>query len=185
MWPIVTHALEFGLVLSAILFELLLGVLRANPEIMLNDYPPDLRAKWGPMTERTKQQRVLVAGLLFLVSLGVVEWSLKTLPGRAWCDVTFAAAFAHFMIIFGTKRSSAREAAKRFATMSGCDVMLPPSIVRLSRLSSRTRLPQDLVQDQGTVASHLPCTVVASPSPGQGGIVTPTAASGWSPNERN
>jgi hypothetical protein len=102
MWPIVTHALEFGLVLSAILFGLLLGVLRANPEIMLNDYPPDIRAKWGPMTKRTKQQRVLVAGLLFVVGLGIVEWSLKTLPALAGRDVTFAPAFAHFTIMFGT-----------------------------------------------------------------------------------
>lgn len=102
MWPLVTHALGFGLVLSAILFGLLLGVLRFNPEIMLNDYPPDVRAKWGPMTERTKRQRVLVAGLLFLVGLGIVAWSLQTLPGLAWRDLTFAAAFAHFAIMFGT-----------------------------------------------------------------------------------
>ena len=46
---IVTHALRFGVVLSAILFALLLLVLRINPEIMLTDYPPDVRAKWGPM----------------------------------------------------------------------------------------------------------------------------------------
>jgi hypothetical protein len=72
MWPIVTHALEFGLVLSAVLFGLLLVVLRANPEIMLNDYPPDIRAKWGPMSERTKRQRVLVAVAFFAAILGVV-----------------------------------------------------------------------------------------------------------------
>ena len=44
MSPIVTHALEFGVVLSVILFVLLLVVLRANAEIMLNDYPPDIKA---------------------------------------------------------------------------------------------------------------------------------------------
>jgi hypothetical protein len=100
--PIVFHALEFGLLLSAILFALLLGVLRANPEIMLDDYPPDIRARWGPMTERTKRQRVLVAGLLFVVGIGIVVWSLGTLPGLAWRDMTFAAAFVHFAIMFGT-----------------------------------------------------------------------------------
>ena len=66
MGPIVTHALEFGLALSVMLFVLLLVVLRANPEIMLNDYPPDIRAKWGPMTERTRRQRA-VAGAFLLV----------------------------------------------------------------------------------------------------------------------
>ena len=32
-----------------------------NPEILLNDYPPDVRKKHGPMSERSKRQRVSVA----------------------------------------------------------------------------------------------------------------------------
>ena len=100
--PIVTHALEFGLALSVMLFALLLVVLRANPEIMLDDYPPDVRAQWGPMTERTRRQRALVAGAFLLVILCVVVWSLKSLPAVLPGDVTFAAAFAHFTIMFGT-----------------------------------------------------------------------------------
>ena len=102
MRPIVTHALEFGLVLSAVLFGLLLVVLRANPEIMLNDYPPDIRARWGPMSERTKRQRVFVAVAFLAVILGVVAWSLESLPAFVTRDVTFPAAFAHFAIMFGT-----------------------------------------------------------------------------------
>ena len=84
MWPIVTHALEFGLVLSAVLFGLLLVVLRANPEIMLNDYPPDIRARWGPMSERTRRQRVLVAVAFLTVILGIVAWSFESFPVRRY-----------------------------------------------------------------------------------------------------
>src|SRR5688572_29977592 len=102
MWPIVAYSLEFGLVLSAVLFGLLLGVLRANPEIMLNDYPPDIKAKWGPISERTKRQRVFVAGAFLMVILGVSAWSIRTLPTLVAGDVTFTAAFAHFAIMFGT-----------------------------------------------------------------------------------
>ena len=102
MWPIVTHALEFGLMLSAVLFGLLLVVLRANPEIMLNDYPPDIKSKWGPMSERTKRQRVLVAGAFLMVILCVAAWSIKSLPALVAGDVTFTAAFVHFAIMFGT-----------------------------------------------------------------------------------
>ena len=102
MRPIVTHALEFGLVLSAVLFGLLLVVLRANPEIMLNDYPPDIRARWGPMSERTKRQRVLVAVAFLTVILGIVAWSFESFPVVVARDVTFAAAFVHFAIMFGT-----------------------------------------------------------------------------------
>jgi hypothetical protein len=102
MRPIITHALEFGLVLSGVLVGLLLLILRVNPEIMLNDYPPDIRDNWGSMTEGTKRQRVLAAGILLLVGLGVVMWSLKALSGLVASHVTFAAAFVHFAIMFGT-----------------------------------------------------------------------------------
>ena len=102
MWAIVTHSLEFGVVLSTVVFGLLLAVLRANPEIMLNDYPPDIRARWGPMTDRTKRQRALVAAILLVVILCVVVWSLRTLPAAVKHDVTFTAAFVHFAVMFGT-----------------------------------------------------------------------------------
>jgi len=98
----IAHALEFGLVLSAVLSALLLIVLRANPEIMLNDYPPDIRAKWGPMTERTKPQRVLAAILLFVAGLTIAAWSIKRLPVLAGGVVTFSSGFVHFAIMFGT-----------------------------------------------------------------------------------
>ena len=91
MRPIVTHALEFGLVLSAVLFGLLLVVLRANPEIMLNDYPPDIRARWGPMSERTKRQRVFVAVAFLAVILGVVAWSFESFPAVVSRDGNTAA----------------------------------------------------------------------------------------------
>lgn len=95
---IVTHALEFGLLLSAILFALLLMILRVNPEIMLTDYPPDVRAKWGPMTDRTKPQRWVAAAILFLAVVGISMWSLKSFPAAT----TFNSLFLHFAIMFGT-----------------------------------------------------------------------------------
>ena len=102
MWPIVTHALAFGLVLSAVLFGLILVVLRVNPEVMINDYPPDVWAKWGPIGERAKRQRVLVAVIVLAALLGVVAWSSRSLSALVGSDLSFAAAFAHFVIMFGT-----------------------------------------------------------------------------------
>ena len=88
--------------LSVILGALLLVVVRVNPEIMLNDYPPDIKARWGPMTERTKRQRTLVAAIFLVAILAVVAWSLETLPAFVARDLTFRSAFAHFAIMFGT-----------------------------------------------------------------------------------
>ena len=102
MRPILMHALASGLALSVVLGVLLVAVLRANPEILLDDYPPDIRAKWGPMTARTKRQRVVVAAGFVVALLAVVTWSLRTLPAFAARDLTFASAFAHFAVMFGT-----------------------------------------------------------------------------------
>jgi len=102
MWAVVVHAIESGIVLSVVVFGMLLAVLRANPEIMLNDYPPDIRVKWGPMSERTKRQRVGVAVLLLITGVLVAAWSLKPLSTLAGGDVTFAIAFLHFAIMFET-----------------------------------------------------------------------------------
>jgi hypothetical protein len=102
MWALVAHALEVGVMLGIVVSGLLLAILRANPEIMLNDYPPDIRAKWGPMTERTKRQRVFVTILLLVVVLSICAWSIRSLSALAEGDVPFAMAFAHFAIMFGT-----------------------------------------------------------------------------------
>jgi hypothetical protein len=99
---ILAHAFAFGLVLSVVVGALLLAVLRTNAEILLHDYPPDIRAKWGPMTSRTRRQRVpVVCGFLAAI-LTVVAWSLATLPTDAARELTFASAFAHFAVMFGT-----------------------------------------------------------------------------------
>lgn len=101
MSAIVTHAVEFGLLLSAVLFVLLLGVLRMNAEIMLSDYPPDVKAKWGPMTDRTRRQRAWVAGLFLVTIVAIVAWSLQTLPAFVARNMTFASAFGYFVVMFG------------------------------------------------------------------------------------
>lgn len=98
----VRHAVEFGVVLSAIVFPLLLVAMWPNPEIMLNDYPPDVKAKWGPMSERTKRQRAPVALGLLVVGVAIVAWSLQTLPAAITRDLTFTSAFAYFAVMFMT-----------------------------------------------------------------------------------
>ena len=102
MQPILAHALVSGLTLSCILGLLLLVTLRINAEILLNDYPPDIRARWGPMTARAKRQRVFIACGFLIIILAVVSESLLTLPGVAVRELTFATAFAYFAVMFGT-----------------------------------------------------------------------------------
>ena len=57
----------FGLVFSIAM--LIIG--RVNAEMILNDYPPDVRAKFGPMSEKTRKQANL-ASLPLLATLGLI-----------------------------------------------------------------------------------------------------------------
>jgi len=52
--------------------KLLLGLLWM-PEILLNDYPPNIRKKHGPMSERSKRHRVSVAIVIGAVALSLAS----------------------------------------------------------------------------------------------------------------
>jgi len=102
MPSIVTHAVAAGLVLSAVVGALLIGILRVNAEILLHDYPPDIRAAWGPMTARTRRQRIPVVCGLLVAIVAVIVWSLSTLPTIAAREFSFSTAVAYFAVMFGT-----------------------------------------------------------------------------------
>lgn len=98
--PIIGHALFSGGVLSAVLSVLLLAVLWLNPEILLNDYPPDIQKKFGKMSERSKRQRVWVAILLGAVALLIVALSLLAVRANGGGQISFLAAFVHLFVMF-------------------------------------------------------------------------------------
>src|SRR6516162_6460183 len=99
-WPIIRHALAYGTVLSGILCALLLGLLWSNPEILLNDYPPDIQARYGPMSERSKRQRLPVAVLFGAVVLGVVAASFVEVRANSGGHIPFLTAFVHLFVMF-------------------------------------------------------------------------------------
>ena len=100
LWPIINHALLYGVILSGVLFTLILGLTRINPEIMLKDYPPDIQAKYGPMSERSKRQRVPVAIFIIAVLFGIVTLSFQEVGANQEGDLSFLAAFIHLFVMF-------------------------------------------------------------------------------------
>jgi hypothetical protein len=100
-WPIVIHAATYGLVLSAVLFPMVLGLTWLNPEIMLNDYPPDIRAKYGPMSAQSKRQRGPAALVVVTALLVIVVFSFRGLPSGAADDIPFLTAAVHRFVLFG------------------------------------------------------------------------------------
>lgn len=100
LWPIITNALIFGCILSAILFAMVLVLVRINPEIMLGDYPPDIQAKYGPMSERSKRQRIPVAILFLVVMFAIVAASFAPILGAVDRPRLFLASFTNLFVVF-------------------------------------------------------------------------------------
>lgn len=72
MSPLLTHALLWGLGLSAYLTAAFLGLLRLNPEMWLGDYPPEIQKRFGPMSEKANKQRFLLGVPVLAVALAIV-----------------------------------------------------------------------------------------------------------------
>jgi hypothetical protein len=100
LWPVIRHALIYGAVLSTVLAVLLLGLLWMNPEILLNDYPPDIRKRYGPMSERSKRQRIPVAIVTGFVALVIVIASFSTVLANGGGKIPFLTAFVHLFVMF-------------------------------------------------------------------------------------
>ena len=100
LWPIISHALLYGIILSSVLFTLILGLVRINPEIMLKDYPPDIQAKYGPMSEQSKRQRIPVAIIVIVVLLGIVTLSFQGVSADPQGDLSFFTTFIHLFVMF-------------------------------------------------------------------------------------
>jgi len=98
--PIISNALVFGVVLGSILFTTILVVVRINPEIMLRDYPPDVQAEHGPMSDRSKRQRLVVAILVLAVMFGVIVASLAPILNDVEAADLFPTMFVHFFVMF-------------------------------------------------------------------------------------
>src|SRR5918998_3437719 len=61
------HGILYGAILSVLMVLSFVVAAYLNPEIWLPDYPPDVRERFGPMSERAKKQRRLAGIPVFLI----------------------------------------------------------------------------------------------------------------------
>jgi hypothetical protein len=87
-----------GLVLSAAVAALLLAILRINPEMMLNDYPADIRGKFGKISVKAKRQRAVASVIMLAVIVAIMSWSFRRLDRMVGGDITVGDAFQHLLI---------------------------------------------------------------------------------------
>jgi len=96
---LVQHSLISGAIFSVVLTVPIIVSLKINPEMWWQDYPADVKEFWGPMSERAKKQRAVVATLYFALIIGGLTLSTMRLaqivPRESW----FVAVLASTAII--------------------------------------------------------------------------------------
>jgi hypothetical protein len=71
-----------------------------NREMWLQDYPPDVKAKWGPISEKAKRQHFVFAISFFGVMIGAMVYDVIRLEEALNTPPSFLAIFSSLVIVF-------------------------------------------------------------------------------------
>ena len=93
------HGVLYGAILSLLMSLAFVGAAYLNPEIWLPDYPPDIRERFGPMSERAKRQRRLVGIPVFLLLAGVLVLSTVRLAKIGSESIFFSVFLGTFVML--------------------------------------------------------------------------------------
>ena len=91
----------WGLVFSAVFCAATLILGRLNVEMLLNDYPPDIRARFGPMSAETRKQANLASLPLLVALIAVLVMAFVQLH-RMSGELTLGSTFIVAATIFQT-----------------------------------------------------------------------------------
>jgi hypothetical protein len=92
--------LIYGVVFSLLFSALLLVMIKINPEMMLNDYPPDIKARYGPMSEEIKRKRKPFILLFFVIVFGIPLLSIYQLDRMMAGIPGFLEIFINIFVLF-------------------------------------------------------------------------------------
>jgi hypothetical protein len=94
------HSFTYGALLSALMSALFLTGACLSPDVMLRGYPPDIKAKYGAISEQGNSIRKRMVAPLFLILLGTPIVSLIQLAQANGGALTFGAIFLSVFIPF-------------------------------------------------------------------------------------
>ncbi|RJP52612.1 MAG: hypothetical protein C4583_06390 [Anaerolineaceae bacterium] len=96
---IVQHGIVYGLVLSVLFTLVLLGAVFVNAEIMMNDYPPEVKKAYGAeKNPKTRGQKRIFSLLFLAVLFGVIAWSVVSAARASSTPLTFPPIFVLIFI---------------------------------------------------------------------------------------
>lgn len=95
------HSLVYGGILSAVMsVTFLMLMLVVNPEMWVDDYPPDIKEKFGPMSTQTHKVKKIVGPSVIFLFFGVVIWAIVQWDNTHAEPMTFLQAFLSSFLIF-------------------------------------------------------------------------------------
>lgn len=97
---IIRESAAIGAVLSAVLTVMVIISLMINKEMWLQDYPPDVKAKWGPMSEKAKRLRAIFVVPFFGVMIAAMVYTVIRLGAVLGSQPSFLVVFASIVIVF-------------------------------------------------------------------------------------
>ncbi|MDZ4767045.1 MAG: hypothetical protein SGI73_21100 [Chloroflexota bacterium] len=93
-----TQSLLNGVLLSLIFGLMVVGSLRWNPRLWIQDYPAAIRATQPPLTAQEQRQRAVLSGLILLIALGLPVLFVAQLRAADDGTLTFGAAYLFLWI---------------------------------------------------------------------------------------
>ena len=97
---IIQESLVVGMLLSTVLTIMIVVSIMINKEMWLQDYPPDVKARWGPISEKARRQRLVFAIFFFGVMIGAMVYDVIHLERVLGTPPSFLAVFASIVIVF-------------------------------------------------------------------------------------
>jgi len=93
------HSLQYGGILAAALFVFIIAGRMFNNELWLNNYPADIRQKYGPPAQRTVRQRPIFGIGMLAIQVVVLLIDALNLPSAA-VHATFLSTLRSTFIVF-------------------------------------------------------------------------------------
>jgi hypothetical protein len=94
------NSVTVGLIFSAILSALIVASLKINPEMWLNDMPPDVKAAWGPISDKARRQKRLLLVPFFGLMVGAMALAVLRLGQLGAAYQSFLPVFVCITIMF-------------------------------------------------------------------------------------
>jgi hypothetical protein len=100
-WSVIlNHGLISGAIFSVVMTVLVVVSLMINKEVWINDYPKDVQAAYGPISEKSKRQRIGFTILVLAAFIGSLLLSNVRLADTLSMTPGFWAVFVNTVIMF-------------------------------------------------------------------------------------